>query len=195
VKTQITPFTDAKGNHGYVCQGYDPATATYVMEDALMTSERWVDHEPPLVEGKGLPAFTLQTLITMKRFEIAAGSLRHLHVWGNHHVESVLQLAQRERNGQSLAEAVVETTSYLSIETPMIQSGHQITSVRVEGGRRDSVANLLRWHERRITAFEHTPPDRSAEHAALLAKMGRSTDEIVLFDYELFLELAPYGPL
>lgn len=193
MNTQLTSFTDAKGDSGYVCQGYDPTSATYVMEDALMTSERWIDHEPPLVAGKGIPAFTMQTLITMKRFGIAAGTLRHLHVWGNHHVESVLQLAQRERNGQSLADAVAETTSYLSIETPMIQSGHRITSVRVEGGRRESVAKLLRWHELRATGSEPTRPDRRMEHAALLAKMGRSSDEIVLFDYELFLELAPYA--
>ena len=74
----------------------------------------------------------------------------------------------------------------------MIQSGHRITSVHVHGGRREPIANLLQWHERRITAFDDAPPNRTEEHAAVLAKMNRTADEIVLFDYELHIELAPY---
>jgi hypothetical protein len=191
MQSQLIPFTDPDGDQGYTLQGYIAETATYVMQDALMRRARWMDHQPPLVPGRGVPAFTMMTMRTMRALGVPAGGLRRLVVWGNHHVESVLQLAARERDGHPLDAAVVETTSYLSIETPMIQSGHQITSVHVHGGRREPIANLLRWHERRVTAFEHVPPDRTEEHAAVLAKMKRSVDDIVLFDYELHIELAP----
>ncbi|HEY4055699.1 MAG TPA: hypothetical protein VGM39_03795 [Kofleriaceae bacterium] len=85
---------------GFVHQGYDLETGTYVMMDALLPGVRWIPTDPPLVDGKGTPAFTYLTLRTMKGFGIAAGSLRRLVVRANHHVESVLQLAQRELNGR-----------------------------------------------------------------------------------------------
>ena len=191
MQSHILPFDDPNGDRGYTCQGYIAETATYVMQDALMRRARWFDHQPPLVPGRGVPAFTLMTLRTMRLLKISEGSLRQLVVWPNRHVESVLQLAARERDGLPLDEAVLETTSYLSVETPMIQSGHRITSVHVDGGRRAPIASLLRWHQNRITAFEHVPPDRTEEHAAVLAKMKRSPDDIVLFDYELHIGLAP----
>ena len=174
VKSLLLPFTDPHGDEGYVRQGYIAETATYVMQDALMRRARWIDHDPPLVPDRGVPAFTMMTLQAMRCLGVPAGGLRRLVVMGNHHVESVLQLAQRERNGQPLDEAVLETTSYLSIETPMIQSGHRIVQVHVHGGRREPLANLLRWHEQR--------PDRPDVGA-------RSLDEIVLFDYELHVAL------
>ena len=190
MKAHVTSFTDPSGTQGFVHQGFDLATKTYVMMDALITGSRWIPTEPPLVEGKGTPTFTVMTLRTMKVFGIAPGSLRRLIVRANHHVESVLQLAQRERNGQSLDEAVLETTAYLSLETPMIQSGHAIRSVHVHGGRRAPLADLLDWHAQRPMPEGFPRPDRSAEHAALLAKHHRSPSDVVLVGYELHVELS-----
>ena len=193
METRLSQFTDPNGEHGFLAQGYDAETATYVMEDALLTSQRWIDHSPPLVPGKGIPAFAFLTMRTMRGFGIAAGSLRRLHVWGNFHVASVLQLDARVRAGEMLDRAVVETTAYQSIETPMVQSGHRIVSVRVHGGQRSPIALLLHWHDHRVMPFDNIPrPDRRAEHAAVLAKYGRSPDDIVLFDYQLDIELAPH---
>jgi hypothetical protein len=164
------------------------------MEDALLTRQRWIDHVPPLVPGKGMPAFTLRTLQMMKGFGIPAGSLRRLHVWGNHHVASVLQLADLVRDGQPLDRAVLETTAYQSIETPMIQSGHRLVGVRVHGGQELPIAMLLHWHEYRVMPFDDIPrPDRGAEHAAALMKHGRTPHDVVLFDYKLDIELAPFA--
>ena len=192
METRLWELTDPNGEHGFLAQGYDRDTATYVMEDALLTGQRWIQHTPALVPGRGIPAFTFHTLRAMKGFGVQAGSLRRLRVWGNRHVASVLQLDGLVREGESLEEAVVETTAYLSIETPMIQSGHRIARVRVHGGQRLPIASLLHWHEHRVMPFDFPAPDRRAEHAAVLAKHGRSRDDVVLFDYELDIELAPY---
>lgn len=190
MKAHVTSFTDPTGTPGFVHQGYDPATHTYVMMDALINGVRWIPSEVPLVEGKGTPTFTYLTLRTMKVFGIAAGSLRRLIVRPNAHVESVLQLSQRERNGQHLDEAVRETTAYLSLETPMIQSGHAIRSVRVTGGRRSPIEDLLAWHAQRPMPDNVARPDRSAEHAAIVHKHHRSPSDVVLMGYELHIELS-----
>ncbi|HEY4176443.1 MAG TPA: hypothetical protein VGM90_06415 [Kofleriaceae bacterium] len=193
MKAHVTSFTDPTGTQGFVHQGFDPSTSTYVMMDALITGLRWIPHEPPLVEGKGIPTFTMMTLRTMKMFGIGPGSLRRLIVRANHHVESVLQLAQREHNGQSLDEAVLETTAFLSLETPMIQSGHTVASVRVAGGTRAPLAELLAWHEQRAMPADVPRPDRSTAHAALLTKHHRAPSDVALFGYEIHIELAPGG--
>lgn len=192
VESRLSRFTDPAGQHGFLVQGYDPETATYVMEDVLLTNQRWIDHHPPLVPGKGVPAFAMLTMRTMRGFGITPGSLRRLHVWGNYHVASVLQLDDRLRAGEPIDRAVAKTTAYLSIETPMIQSGHRIVGLRAHGGQRLPIASLLHWHEHRVMPFDDIPtPDRRAEHAALLAKHGRVPGDVVLFEYQLDIELAP----
>ena len=176
-------------------QAYDRASATYTMIDALLTDVKWIMTKTPLVPGMGIPMFTFLTIRLMHQFEIAGGELRRLVVRGNHNVESVLQLALLERNGARLDEAVRDTRAYLSVTTPMIQSSHVVSDVRVHGGKRDTLAALLDWHvhggspRRRAIAR-----DRRAEHAALLASSGLSTQDVVLFDYEVQVELLPLEP-
>ncbi len=191
---QLSEFTDPSGAKGYVLQAHDPGTATYTMIDALLTAVRWIPIDPPLVPGKGVPAFAYMTMRAMKGFGIAPGTLRRLVVCGNHHVESVLQLARQERAGVPLDTAVLETRSYQSVETPMIQSAHRIVRVHVHGGTRDTLANLLAWHahggsERRRAIAR----DRSAEHAGLLKRYAMTSRDTVLRDYEMHVDLLPAG--
>src|SRR5262249_34206563 len=161
-----TDFEDPHGGKGYVVQAYDADTATYVMEDALMTDARWIPNPVPLVPGKGVPAFTYLTIRIMKQLGIAPGTLQRLIVRGQHHVESVLQLADAERAGTPLDDAVRATRSYLSVETPMIQASHRVVDVRVIGGQRDRIAALLDWHVRGGSPRRRAcARDRSAEHA------------------------------
>jgi hypothetical protein len=185
----ITRLEDPRGDKGYLVQAYDADTATYYMTDALMTSTRWIPSAVPLTE-RGVPAFTYLTIRLMKQFGIAPGTLRRLVVRGQHHVESVLQLAQAEAAGTPLDVAVRDTVSYLSVETPMVQASHRVIGVRVVGGRRDRIAALLDWHVRGGSPLrrEHAR-DRTAEHAAVLAKYKRNPDDVVLFDYETHLDL------
>lgn len=191
----VTDYTDPNGVQGYVVQAYDRASATYTMIDALLTDVKWIMTKTPLVPGMGIPMFTFLTIRLMHQFEIAGGELRRLVVRGNHNVESVLQLALLERNGARLDEAVRDTRAYLSVTTPMIQSSHVVSDVRVHGGKRDTLAALLDWHvhggspRRRAIAR-----DRRAEHAALLASSGLSTQDVVLFDYEVQVQLLPLEP-
>lgn len=185
-------FEDPAGESGYIVQRWDDITATYMMVDALMTGTRWIPHEPPLVPGKGVPAFTYMTIRAMKQLGVELGALRGLVVCGNHHVKSVLQLARAERNGISIADGVLKTTSYLSVETPMIQTAHRIRSVCVVGGTRDRLANLLEWHvSGGSPRRREIGRDRTAEHEELLARFSMTRDDVVLFDYELHLELEP----
>jgi hypothetical protein len=69
-----TRFTDDAGVAGYLVQAWDPATATYTMIDALMTPRRWIEHTPPLVPGKGVPAFAYLTMRLMKLWHARGGS-------------------------------------------------------------------------------------------------------------------------
>jgi hypothetical protein len=189
-------YTDPTGARGYVVQGYDPDTATYTMIDALLTETRWLPTEPPMVPGQGTPAFAYMTMRLMKVFKIPPGSLRRLVVGGNHHVESVLQLARMEREGVALDEAVGETMSGQSATTPMIQSYHQVVAVRLHGGKRDTLASLLDWHVRGGSERRRAlARDRSDEHAAALARFGASPDDVVLYDYETHYDLAPHPAL
>jgi hypothetical protein len=189
----VTEFTDPHGVKGYVAQAYDAESATYYMNDALLTNERWVESKVPLVPGKGVPAFTCLTIRIMKQLQIAPGTLRRLIVRGNHHVESVLQLARAAAAGAPLDDAVCKTTSYQSIETPMIQARHRVAGVRVVGGQRDRIAVLLDWHAHGGSRLRRAyARDRTAEHAAVLAKYGNRPDDIVLFDYETHVDLTAW---
>jgi len=189
-------YTDPTGAQGYVVQSYDPDTATYTMIDALLTDTRWIPTDPQMVPGQGTPAFTYLTIRLMKRFKIPPGSLRRLVVGGNHHVESVLQLARQERDGALLDEAVANTMSGQSVTTPMIQSYHQIVAVRLHGGKRDTLASLLDWHARGGSERRRAlARDRTDEHAALLARYDMRPDDVVLLDYETHFDLAPHPAL
>lgn len=186
-------YEDPTGMKGYVVQRWEPETATYVMVDALLTDARWIPHDPPMVPGKGIPAFAYFTMRVMKLHRIAARAIRKLVVCGNHHVESVLQLAKAERAGVALDEAVTKTTSYLSVETPMIQSSHRVVGVRVVGGTRDRLAALLEWHATGGSPRRRAiGRDRSAEHRAMLDRFSMLLDDVVLYDYEMHLDLAPW---
>lgn len=196
MQERVSEFTDPEGVPGYVVQGYDEETATYTMIDAVLTPARWLPTEPPMVPGQGTPAFTYMTIRLMKQFKVPPGSLRKLVVGGQHHVESVLQLARQELDGVPLDEAVRSTMSGQSVTTPMIQSYHQVTEVRVKGGRRGTIASLLEWHvsggsERRRALAR----DRSAEHAEVLARYEMRPDDLVLYDYETHFDLGPHPAL
>ena len=190
---QHSEFVDPAGDKGYVVQGWDPATATYFMVDALLTSTRWLMHDVPMVPGQGSPVFTYLTIRTMKLLGVEKSSIRRLVVGGNHHVESVIQLEQARRSGIAPTEAIAQTRSYLSVETPMIQSYHRVIGVTVLGGRRARLRELFDWHatggspRRREIAR-----DRSPEHAELLARFRMTPDDEVLYDYETHLELKPW---
>jgi hypothetical protein len=187
-----TRFTDGTGARGYLTQGWDPDTATYTMIDALMTPARWIEHTPPLVEGKGVPAFAYMTMRLMKLHGIRPGEIQRLVIGANHHVESVVQLELRARDGEPLDEAVTNTTSFLSVKTPMTQSYHVVTGVQVTGGRRAPIAELLDWHARGGSELRREiARDRSAEHVAVLARLGVTPADIVLIGYETHVALEP----
>ncbi len=162
------------------------------MVDALMPSAGWISHESPLVPGKGVPTFAYLTMRVMKQLGVAPGAIRRLVVCGNDHVESVPQLACGERAGLALEQATCDTTSYLSVETPMIQSMRRVNGVHVQGGKGDRVAALLEWDASGASARRRAiGRDRTLELCAVPARFVMKPDDVVLYDYLTEIDLAP----
>lgn len=190
-----TTFTDPSGDRGYIVQAWDPDTATYELVDALLTDERWVPARVELVAGKGIPAFTYFTLRQMKLFGIAEGGIRRLIIHANYHLESILQLARGENSGVSVAEAVLRTRAYQSVETPLVQSFHRVVSQDLRGGTRGQIADVLAWHATGGAPLRREiGRDRRGEHARLLEEFEVTPADTVLYGYEVHLVLMSAKP-
>lgn len=184
ISTQITAPNGATGS---VLRKYDPATNQWVMLEAFFGKDmpNWIETGIPMVAGKGTPLIAFLDMRVMKSFGIAYGSLKSTKLSTIQNVEAVCQLEVQVRKGVAVDDAVRTTHSVNYAETELVQSGHQIVNAKVSGGRRMPIDGMLRHYER--SGFR-TP----AEHDAILAKYGISRTDVVLWDYDIHLELAPF---
>src|SRR5437867_1893147 len=90
--------------------------------------------------------------------------------------------------GRELAAAVRQTHSVQYAETTVVQSGHQIVNVRVDTTHawRDLIDKMLQHHE------IYGDQAIIQKHEALLSKYGLNRTDEILWNYDVYLDLAPH---
>ncbi|MFO0577617.1 MAG: hypothetical protein U1A78_26735 [Polyangia bacterium] len=193
-----THCRDANGNKGKLIRSYDPKTKMYVMEAAFFDDklERWIHDGVPMVPGRGTPLSTYLMLRQLKRVGAAYGQVQTVKMSTIQNVEAILQLEQNVRQGMELEDAVRLTHSVQYAETAMTQAGHRIVGVRVKLNRatRSPIDEVLSHYEKdRLLDWERNPAV-VAKHEALLARYGMQRTDNVLWNYDIYLDLAPFAP-
>jgi hypothetical protein len=183
-----TGVVAANGSSGHVWRRFDPISMQWVMLEAFFDRDlpRWVATQPSLVPGKGTPLVAYLDLRQMKAFGIRAGTLRSAKLSTIQNVEAICQLEANLRKGMRPDAALRSTHSVKYAETELIQSGHRIRSVRLSGGQRHDFDFMLRHYER--------PGERTAaEHDAILARYGIKRTDPVLWNFDIHIDLEPFG--
>jgi hypothetical protein len=181
-----TDATDDNDQDGWIQRGYDQANNKVIMANAFLSDlKRWIDHDPPLKQGKGVPLVAYLTMRQMKLFGIGEGQIRQLKMSTIQNVEAILQLEALRRRGVSLIEAVMRTHSVQYAETPMVQSGHRILpgSQVIDGGGVHPLKDLLQHYE----DLGRDP----AKHDGLLAKYGVDRQDSSLWNYDVLMKVTP----
>ena len=191
-----THCRDANGKKGKLTRSYDPKTKMYVMEAAFFDDklERWIHAGIPMMPERGTPLATYLMLRQLKQIGAAYGEVQTVKMSTIQNVEAILQLEQNVRQGMTLEDAVRLTHSVQYAETAMTQAGHRIVGVRVKLTRawRSPLDEMLSHYERDpLLDWEHNPTV-VAKHEALLAKYGIQRTDSVLWNYDIYLDLAPF---
>jgi hypothetical protein len=179
-----TEASDDNGEYGWIQRGYDMAHRKLIMSNAFLSElKRWIEHDPSLRPGKGVPLVAYLTMRQMKIFGITEGQLRELKMSTIQNIEAILQLEALRRRGRPLIEAVMQTHSVQYVETPMVQSGHRIVSGSqvIDGGVVEPIKGLLEHYER-----SGSDP---ARHDDLLARYGVARQDSTLWNYDIFMKV------
>jgi hypothetical protein len=179
-------ITAPNGARGIVRRTFDRATGQWTMHEAFFDEgmPRWIEHGAPLVPGKGTPTIAFADMRLMNAFAIDAGSIKTVKMSTIENVQAICELEANLRKGMSLDDAVVGTHSVRYARTEIIQSGHTIDRVRVEGGSRTSFMALLEH----VVNTDILP---AKEVQRLLDKYAISPTDDVWQDYDIYLELSP----
>ena len=193
----VTRFWAPDGSRGYIEGRFDPTTGEVTMLNAFFddTLPRWVEVGVPLKPGKGTPTQAFFTLRQMRRAGFALGATKRVKMSTIQNIEAVLQLHVLLQKGIPLNEAVTQTHSYLYAKTTMQQAGSRLKagSAEVVGGKRTPLQELLEWYERGSSRRRPIDPSLVAKHDALLAKHGVSRQELVLWDYDIVVDVLRDG--
>lgn len=141
-----------------------------------------------MIAGKGTPVVSYLMLRQLRMAGVDYGGLRTVKMSTIQNVDAVLHLAQLQRQGVDLVEAVRQTHSVKYAETTIVQSGHQIVNVRVDTTRawRDPADQMLQHYEGR------DGPPAIRKHEDLLSKYGLKRTDEVLWNYDIYLDLTPH---
>jgi hypothetical protein len=182
-----TAVVATNGAEGTVRRSFDPVSREWGMMEAFFDTDlpRWMHSEPPMVEGKGTPLITYLDLRQMKSFGIEAGSLKSAKLSHVQNVEAICQLEVNRRKGMSMEDAVRNTHSVRYAETELIQSGHRIESVQVDGGETEGFDYMLEHYESRDSG-------KVAEHEAILDRYGIERTDPVLWNFDIRIQLVPF---
>jgi hypothetical protein len=193
--TIVTSCRDAKGNKGQLIRTYDPESRTYVMVSAMFDAEldRWIHAGVPMISGKGTPLISYLMLRQLKLVGVGYGALQTVKMSTIQNIEAILQLAALRKTEPDLNKAVRATHSVRYAETALVQSGHRVVAARIVPPREpepfDVLLEFRETHGRRI--FQRDP-DIVAKHDKLLAEYGVKRTDDVLWNYDIYLDLAPF---
>ncbi len=191
-----TKIVAPNGKRGVVERAYFPDEKRLEMKVADFEKDlpRWIDEGTPMVEGKGTPTIAYVTMRQMKAFGIGYGSLQKVKMSNIQNVQALLELELGLRQGLTVEQAVLKTHSVMYADTALVQSGHQVASVKVTGGYREPINRLLQFRERRGQDAGLGDPAIVADNDALLAKYGIDREDPVYMAYDIHLELTSRGP-
>ena len=188
VTTDVTQTST--GQTGSVTRSYDPMTHTLTMEladlDRIPSGERWVQTTPSMGESttgnlRGTPLQAYVTMSQMKLIEDTLGSDVFAEPYNVHmsritNAQTMLELAQLENDGVPMDVAIAQTHSLSYASTPIVQSGGQISDIRVVNGFEMSASVAA-------AAFRETPLNP--------ADYGLSRSDMVLADFDIDFKVTP----
>jgi hypothetical protein len=169
--------------HGDITRSWDPKTNTwsYVEDKFDEKLPRWVDTDPPLVQGRGTPLETYLTMALMnwlKARGLGTAGRRLVRLEGVYNLPSVAQLAWATMHEVPLEKALLTTKTVQYAENAIIQSGGRIVRARITN-------NPLTLPWRNFTT--------EAQRAALLQDLGLQLplDMRVTYAYDVELTVEP----
>lgn len=173
-------------NHeeGWIERSYDASNKMIIMENAFLDKlPRWIHAGVAMDPAKGTPLVAYLTLRHMKMLGAGFGEMKTIKMSTIQNVEAVMQLERFERDGLSRAEAVRKTHSVTYASTSVQQSGHTITTVRIDE------TSAFRWRLDKMMDHFRFSKTRRQE---LLDKYGLQKTDMMLVNYDIYLDLSPY---
>ena len=178
---------DANGSTGWVIRAFHPGRKCFEWRNSYFDDNlpRWMKHDGiQLVPGKGTPTIAYMDMMAMRMLGIRYGELRTAKICAVHDLDSALHLEWLwRRYKEPLVKLVTHTRIFRSRETPIVQSGHKITDVRLDGGRKLQVEDIIRSLE------DRTKIDK---HMGLLEKYEIKRADKILWEYDIHLRLEPF---
>jgi hypothetical protein len=182
---------------GWFVRAFHPEKKHFEMRDSYFDGHlpRWIKHDGvELVEGKGMPTVAYFDMHCMRALGVKSGELRTLKICSVHDLDSALHLEWLQRNfeQQPLSELVANTRIYRSRETSIIQSGHKITSVKVDGGKRTKLDDVFKEYQY-DSSWMLDGQKITDSFNELLDKYAISPNDEILWRYDINLKLEPYS--
>lgn len=190
-----TEVVGPEGKTGWIQRVYDPKNRMLIMENAFLDQlPKRIEAGIPLEQGKGTPTVTYLTLRQMRMADIHFADLKSVKMSTIQNLEAVMQLKQLTDQGLSLDEAVRQTHSVQYAATSIQQSGHAIAGVRlvVTSNTWEEPLDMMMTHYE--TRGRRYPPDpeKVKKHEELLAKYNMKRTDIVLANYDIYIDLIPH---
>jgi hypothetical protein len=180
----ITDVRAPDGTGGRIDRSYDPKAKMLVMENAFLSDvPSWIDAGKPLKENKGTPTVTYLTLRQMKLLGAKFGETKVVKMSTIQNIEAVMQLEQMKRNGVPYEQGVAKTHSVDYASTSIQQSGQMITDVRID------TSGAFQWELSDMMNHFRMP---RKERDALFSKYGLTQNDVVMANYDIYIDVAPY---
>lgn len=149
----------------------------------------WIESSVPFQTGKGTPTVTFVTMYQMRKLGVGFGQAKSFKMSTIQNIEAICQLESLKRKRIPLDEAIMDTHSVSYAETSIIQSGHQIISAKVKGGVITKIDDLLQHYEQ-----YGSNKDKILLHESILKKYGIDRNDLVLWDYDIYLDVKLLPP-
>lgn len=187
---------------------YHPLKKHFEFRNVILDRDlpRWIeiDGVPPLAEGKGSPLIVVVAISFMKSMGVAAGELKTATMRNIQDLETVLEaesfcrrfkaeenLPELEITPDILNEMVRATELYIHGRAFLLNSGHEIVSGEVSGGKRTPVEDFLNREERRgFSSSQNSEKEENIEQ--MLGKYGIGRSDEVWWDFDINFCLEPY---
>jgi len=186
--TLISEISGPEGSSGDFSRTYNPSSKQLTMESAFLEDlPTWIQHEPNLLQGKGVPTVTYFTIYQMCELNIPYGSLELVKMSTIQNIDTILHLDWliRKHPEASQDELILYTHSVKYAETPIIQSGHKIVSAEIDSStaweRNQPIGELMEFYEMRGVSTEY--------HDNMLTKYGLSRDDTPLINFNIYLQI------
>ncbi|MCB9764049.1 MAG: DUF4157 domain-containing protein [Alphaproteobacteria bacterium] len=193
VRYAHTDVTGPDGNIGSFSRAYDPSTGQLVAEAAFLRGiPKWIPVPNPLDPVRGTPTATYITLRQMKILGVAFGQLRQVKMNRVENLRTIASLAADIKRGVDIQEAVKTTHTVTYITTPLIQSGHKIQNIVLQGGKSKPVGYLMDILEHQAAKVSREAEQaKIAEHNAILAEFGVQRGDESLVDFNVLIDVVP----